>query len=60
MAAGRLAWRSISGVTTSLDATFRKTLEVLDSAREPFFLWLHLYPPHEPYLRLAGRSGAPS
>jgi arylsulfatase A-like enzyme len=23
---------------------------VLDSAREPFFLWLHLYPPHEPYL----------
>jgi arylsulfatase A-like enzyme len=54
MTAGRLAGRSISGVTTSLDATFRKTLEVLDSAREPFFLWLHLYPPHEPYL--ASRS----
>jgi arylsulfatase A-like enzyme len=54
MAADRPAWRSISGVTTSLDATFRKTLEVLDSAREPFFLWLHLYPPHEPYL--ASRS----
>jgi arylsulfatase A-like enzyme len=48
--AGPLKERSISGVTTSLDATFRKTLEVLDSACEPFFLWLHIYPPHGPYL----------
>ncbi len=50
MMAGPLRERSISGVTTSLDATFRKTLAVLDSVCEPFFLWLHIYPPHEPYL----------
>lgn len=50
MMVGPLRARSISGVTTSLDATFRKTLAVLDSACEPFFLWLHIYPPHEPYL----------
>ena len=42
--------RSVCGVTRSLDATFRKTLAALDSACEPFFLWLHIYPPHEPYL----------
>jgi arylsulfatase A-like enzyme len=52
--AGRLAGRSISGVSTSLEATLRKTLEMLDCACEPFFLWIHLYPPHQPYL--ASRS----
>jgi len=50
MMASRFKERSISGWTISLDATFRKTLEVLDSACRPFFLWLHIYPPHEPYL----------
>jgi arylsulfatase A-like enzyme len=50
MMAGRSKDRSVSKITRSLDATLRKTLEVLDSACEPFFLWLHIYPPHRPYL----------
>lgn len=48
--AGRFWDRSTPGVSLSLDATFRKTVEIMDSAREPFFLWMHIYPPHEPYL----------
>jgi len=55
---GAFKERGISGLTTSLDATLRKTLEVLDSARAPFFLWLHLYPPHEPYLPSTSFRGA--
>ncbi|MBN1630458.1 MAG: sulfatase-like hydrolase/transferase, partial [Thermoleophilia bacterium] len=58
MMASRFKGRSVSGVTTSLDATFRKTLEVLDSACRPFFLWLHIYPPHEPYLPSRSFRGA--
>ncbi len=58
MTAGRFRARSISKVTTSLDSTFRKTLEVLDSACEPFFLWLHVYPPHEPYVPSNSFRGA--
>ena len=37
-------------MTASLDGTFKRTLDILDAARRPFFLWLHIYPPHEPYL----------
>lgn len=54
---GPLKNRSISRVTKSLDSTFEKTLEALDSARDPFFLWLHLHPPHGPYLPSASFRG---
>ncbi len=58
MVAGRFGERSITGVTASLDGTFRKTLEILHSACRPFFLWLHIYPPHEPYLPSRSFRGA--
>jgi arylsulfatase A-like enzyme len=36
--------------TNSSEATFAKALELLETLPSPFFLWIHVYPPHAPYL----------
>lgn len=30
--------------------TFGEATEFLQAAREPFFLWVHIWPPHDPYV----------
>ncbi len=40
---------NISNTERSLDATFKKASDLLERAASPFFSWIHIYPPHEPY-----------
>lgn len=49
---------NISNTDYSLDATLKKAFDLLESAEAPFFSWIHIYPPHAPYLpseRFRGR-----
>jgi hypothetical protein len=32
------------------EKAFRKFIELTDSSPQPYFAWIHLYPPHDPYL----------
>ncbi|MEM3101507.1 MAG: sulfatase [Candidatus Nitrosotenuis sp.] len=42
---------TISQTEAPPEIAFKKFLETLDKGvREPFFAWIHLYPPHGPYL----------
>ena len=36
--------------TNSSDSTFTKAVDRLRTLPYPFFLWVHIYPPHAPYL----------
>jgi arylsulfatase A-like enzyme len=36
--------------TNSSDSTFTKAVDRLRTLPSPFFLWIHIYPPHAPYL----------
>ena len=43
--------RNISQTTVPPKKTFDKFLEIIDSkVPEPFFAWIHVFPPHDPYL----------
>lgn len=49
----RLLFKTTFDITytnISLNKTFKKTYELLERVVMPFFLWIHVYPPHEPYL----------
>ena len=36
--------------TNSSESTFTRAIEYLQMMRSPFFFWVHIYPPHQPYL----------
>jgi arylsulfatase A-like enzyme len=41
----------VTFTTAPPEKAFRRFLSVIDdNQREPFFAWIHLYPPHDPYL----------
>ncbi len=43
--------RNITKTTVPPDKVYNKFLEAIDNnLRGPFFAWLHVYPPHNPYL----------
>lgn len=41
-----------SGIVAPIDKTVNKFLKIIDNNNlpEPFFVWLHFWPPHSPYL----------
>jgi len=48
-AGGRIGWDTFDAQRRS-DATTRRVLDYLEGAREPFFLWIHYWDPHDPEL----------
>jgi arylsulfatase A-like enzyme len=50
--------KNITYTELFLNNIFKKAFELLEKAKSPFFFWLHIYPPHAPYLpseRFRGR-----
>jgi arylsulfatase A-like enzyme len=49
--AANIIVRGISKTMTPPEKAFNKLLEILDKDfPEPFFAWIHIFPPHDPYL----------
>ncbi len=43
--------RNVSKTEVPPEKAFKKFLEIIDNnTPEPFFAWIHLFPPHDPYL----------
>ena len=43
--------RNISRTTVPPDKAFNKFIEIIDgNLPKPFFAWIHIFPPHDPYL----------
>ncbi|GBD97517.1 MAG TPA: hypothetical protein ENG83_11820 [Nitrospirae bacterium] len=46
-----LVSRNISQTTVPPDKAFNKFIEIIDgNLPKPFFAWIHIFPPHDPYL----------
>ncbi len=46
-----LVSRNISQTTVSPDKVFNKFVDIVDKdLQNPFFAWIHIFPPHDPYL----------
>ena len=46
-----LVSRNISETTVPPEKAFNKLLDIIDgNVPQPFFVWIHVFPPHDPYL----------